>query len=149
MPPKTLPFPVIRLHDPSVDASPLSSEKIRKASLLLKRKTRQESFCNGKAVEKVCKNTSSGMVKVSAVAELRLNVRDEKSAMRLSTPAMETETSGDASFAWIRIAKARVRRPATCDREELSLFVQLTVGVLSHHAATWTCFKATRCSSTR
>jgi hypothetical protein len=30
------------------------------------------------------------------------------------------------------------------------LFVQLTVGVLLlHHAATWTCFSETRCSSTK
>jgi hypothetical protein len=44
-------------------------------------------------------------------AELRLNVRDDRSAMVLSTPAMDTEMSGEASLAWILSAKARVRRP--------------------------------------
>ena len=42
--PITLPLSVIRFHDPSVDVFPLSSEKIREASLLLRRKTRHDSF---------------------------------------------------------------------------------------------------------
>jgi hypothetical protein len=42
-----------------------------------------------------------------------------------------------------------VRRLATMDFEELNLLVQLTVGVLSHHAATCTCLRQTRCSNTR
>jgi hypothetical protein len=72
--------------------------------------------------------------------ELGLNVREDMSAIRLSIPVIETETSGEASFSWMRSAKARVRLPATIDRDGLSLSVQLTVGVLSHHAATCTCF---------
>jgi hypothetical protein len=72
------------------------------------------------------------------MAELRLKVREDMSAIRLSIPEIETKTSGEASFSWMRSAKARVRRPAMIDRNELSLFVQLTVGVLSHHAATCT-----------
>jgi hypothetical protein len=139
--PKALPFLVIRRHDPSVDGSSLSLEKISKASLLLSRKMRQELFCRGNAVEKVCKNSRSEMWNVSRVAELRLNVRDDRSAMRLSTPAMDTDIRGEASLAWMRSANALVSRPAIRDREELSLLVQLTVGVLSHHAATCTCFK--------
>ena len=83
------------------------------------------------------------------MAELRPNVREDMSAIRLSIPAIETETSGEASFSWMRSANARVRRPAMSDRDELSLFVQLTVGVLSHQAATCTCFSVTRCSRTR
>ena len=43
MSPIALPLSVIRLHDPSVDVSPRSSEKTREASLLLNRKTRHES----------------------------------------------------------------------------------------------------------
>jgi hypothetical protein len=42
----------------------------------------------------------------------------------------------------MRSAKTRVSHPAMAEQDELSLFVQLTVGVLSHQqqAATWTCF---------
>jgi hypothetical protein len=40
--PIALPFVVIRSHDPSVDVLPRSSEKIRKQSLSLRRKTRHE-----------------------------------------------------------------------------------------------------------
>jgi hypothetical protein len=43
--PIALPIVVIRTHDPSVDGFPRSSEKIRKLSLSLKRKTRHELFC--------------------------------------------------------------------------------------------------------
>ena len=89
------------------------------------------------------------MLKVSGATEWRLKVREATSAIRFLTPAMDTEMSGEASLAWMRIAKARVSRLAMVDLDELSLFVQLTVGVLSHHAATWTCFSATKCSSTR
>ena len=149
MAPIALPLAVIRRHDPSVDASPLSSQQIRERSLLLSRKTRQESPCKGKEAEKDCKNSSSVIVKVLGAAEWRLKVRDAMSAILLSTPAMDTEINGDASFAWMRNARARTSRPATREREELSLLVQLTVGVLSHHAATWTWRRETRCSRTR
>jgi hypothetical protein len=140
---------VIRSHDPSVDVVPRSSENIRELSLSLMWKMLHESFCNGNEVANICKKSSSDMAKVLSATACRLNVRDATSAIRLSTPAMETEMRGDASFAWIRIAKALVRRPATDERDELSLFVQLTVGVLSHHAATWTWRSATKCSRTR
>jgi len=46
--PIALPFLVIRLHDPSVDVSPHSSEKTCEASLLLNRKTRHESCWSGR-----------------------------------------------------------------------------------------------------
>jgi hypothetical protein len=147
--PIALPFLVIRLHDPSVDVSPLSSEKTREASLLLNRKTRHESCWSGKDAEKECKKSSSEMWNVFEVAEFRLKVRDAVSAIVFLVPAMETDTRGEASLAWMRRARARVRRPATLDREELSLLVQLTVGVLSHHAVTWTWQSATTCSRTR
>jgi hypothetical protein len=127
-----LPFSMICLHNPSVDVSPLSLEKTREASLLLNRKTRHE----------LCWSGSSEMWNVFEVAEFWLKVRDAVSAIVFLVPAMETDTRGEASL-------ARVRRPATLDREELSLLVQLTVGVLSHHAATWTWRSATTCSRTR
>ena len=97
--PIALPFVVIRSHDPSVDILPRSSEKIRKQSLSLRRKTRHELSWSGKEVSKNCKNSASDMVNVPAVAELLWNVRDATSAMVLSTPAMETEIRGDASLA--------------------------------------------------
>ena len=147
--PIALPLVVIRSHDPSVDVFPRSSEKIRELSLSLKRKTLHEAFCSGKESAKRCKKSSSEILNVVADAELRLKVRDNRSAMVLSTPAMDTEMSGDASLAWILKAKARVRRPAMAERDELNLLVQLTVGVLSHQAATWTGFSDTRCSSTK
>ena len=149
MTPVALPFFVIRRHDSSVDASPLSSEKTREANLLLKRKPRHELSCNGKAVANVCKNSLSEIWNVAVLAVLRWKVREATSAIRLLSPAMDTEINGDASLAWMRMARARVSRPAICEREELSLLVQLTVGVLSHHAATCTCLRSTRCSSTK
>jgi hypothetical protein len=147
--PIALPLFVIRFHDSSVDVSFRSSEKTREVSLLLSRKLRHEPFCKGKVEEKVCKKSSSLLVKVAASAVFRWNVRDAMSAMRFSMPAMDTEIRGDASLAWMRMASARARRPGMRDRGELSLFVQQTVGVLSHHAATCTCLRSTRCSSTK
>ena len=91
MTPIALPFLVIRRHDSSVDASPLSSEKTRKANLLLKRKPRHKSFCNGKVVANVCKNSSSETVNVVVLAVLRWNVREAASAIRLLSPAMDTK----------------------------------------------------------
>lgn len=149
MAPIALPFAVIRRHDPSVDASPLSSEQTFEISLSLRRKTRQESVWMGNVAANRCKKSMSDVSKVLRWAECRLNVREAMSAILLSVPAMETETSGEASLTWIRMASARTKRPATHDREELSLLVQLTVGVLSHHAATWTCLRDTICSNTR
>jgi hypothetical protein len=135
-----LPFADICSHDPSVDVFPRRSEKIHKLSLSLKRKTRHELSWRGKEDAKNGKKLASEILNVSAVAEFRVSVRDAKSAIVLLMPAMETEMNGDA--------KALVRRPAMAERDELSLFVQLSI-VLSHHAATWTCFRCTRCSSTR
>jgi len=149
MVPIALPFPVIRCHDPSGDVSPRNSEQTREMSLLLRRKTRHEVFWRGKADEKICKNSTSEMANVSAVAVLRWKVLDAVSAIMFSVPAMENEIKGEASLAWSRMASARVSRPATLDRDELNLFVQLTVGVLSHHAATWTWRSGTKCSRTR
>jgi hypothetical protein len=79
--PIALPFMVICSHDPSVDVSPRSSEKIRELSLLLTRKTRHEAFCKGKESEICCKNSSSDRVNVSDVADVRLNVCDAMSAI--------------------------------------------------------------------
>ena len=50
---------------------------------------------------------------------------------------------------WMGMAKALVRRPAMGERVALSLFVQLTVGVLSHQVAMWTCRSGASCSRTR
>ena len=95
------------------------------------------------------KNSSSWMLKVWSVAVLRWKVREAVSAMVLSTPAMDNEVRGDASLTWVCIAKALVRQPVMGEREALSLFVQLMVGVLSHQAATWTWRSGARCSRAR
>ena len=63
--PITLPFFVIRRHDASVDALPLSSEKTSEVSLELRRKLRQELSCKGKVELNKCKKSSSGRVNVS------------------------------------------------------------------------------------
>ena len=47
------------------------------------------------------------------------------------------------------MSRACVRRPAMGDQDALSLFVQLTVGVLSHQVATWMCQRVARCSNMR
>ena len=120
-------------HDASIDASPLSLEKTQEASLLLKQKPCHEQFCSGKRELNVSKNSSSGMVKVRLVAVFLWKVHDAVSAMVLSTPAMDKEVSGEALFMWIHIARALVRHPVIREWEALSLFVQLMVGVLSHH----------------
>ena len=109
------PFVVIRSHDPSVDVVPRSSEKIRELSLSLTRKMLHESFCSGKVSEKSCKNSVSEMANVLAATECRLKVREATSAIRFLTPAMETKIRGEASLAWMRMANARARRPATAD----------------------------------
>ena len=80
------------------------------------------------------------------VAVLRWKVRDAVSAIVLLTPAMDREVSGDASLTWMHMASARVRWPVIGEHDALSLLVQLTVGVLSHHAATCTCHRGMRCS---
>ena len=96
------------------------------------------------------KNSSLLMLKVWLVAVFLWKVRDAVSAMMLSTPVMDKEVSGEASFTCIRMAKALVRHPATGEQEALSLFVQLTVGVLSHHVVTCTCrTSGAKCSRTR
>ena len=79
------------------------------------------------------------MAKVLLVAAvLWWKVREAVLAMVLSTPAMEREVSWEAWLTWIHITKARVSRPVMGEREALSLFIQLTVGVLSHQVVTWT-----------
>lgn len=98
MVPIALPLTVIRRHDPSVDASPLSSEQTREMSLSLNRKTRQELFCRGKVEENNCKNSVSDIWKVLSVTEWQLKVRDAISAILLSVPVMETDTRGEASL---------------------------------------------------
>lgn len=100
-----------------------------------------ELSCRGNVVEKNCKNSVLGFLKVAVVAEVVLNVLEAMSAIWLSTLAMDTKISGEASwFAWRHKAKVHVCHPATRDLEDKSLLVQLTpVGMLSHHAAMWTC----------
>ena len=61
---------------------------------------------------------------------------------------MDHVTSGDAWLTWMRRARARTRRDATIDLDELSLLDQLTVGVLSHHAAACANLRLVRCSRT-
>ena len=89
------------------------------------------------------------MLKVLSVAVLQWKVHKAVLAMVLSMPAMDNEVRGDASLTWMHIAKALVRRPAMGEWEALSLFIQLTVGVLSHQVATWTCRSGVSCSRMR
>ena len=63
--PVMLPFFVIRRHDTSIDALPLSSEKMSEVSLELRWKLHQELFCKGKVELNKCKKSSSAMVNVS------------------------------------------------------------------------------------
>ena len=143
------PFLVSRRHNTSVNALPFSSEQTRETSLLLRRKPCHEQFCSGKEELNVSKNSLSVMLNVLSVAMLRWKVHEAVSAMVLSMPAMDNDVSGDASLMWMRMAKALVRRPAMGERVALSLFVQLTVGVLLHQAATWTCQSGASCLRTR
>ena len=76
------------------------------------------------------------MLKVRSVAVLWWKVCNAVSAMVLLTPAMDNDVSGEASLMWMHIARALVRCPAIGEWEALSLFIQLTVGVLSHQVVT-------------
>ena len=109
MVPVVLPFFVRHRHNASIDASPFSSEQTRETSLLLKQKPCHKQFCRGKEELKVSKKSSSGMVKVSSVAVLRWKVRNAVSAMVLLIPAMDNDVRGEASFTWMRMARALVR----------------------------------------
>jgi hypothetical protein len=75
--------------------------------------------------------------------------RDATSAILLRMPAMETVTSGEASLTLMRIMRARTRRWPIFDLLEVMRRAQLTVEVLSHHAATCSCLRSTSSSSTR
>ena len=70
------------------------------------------------------------------MAVLQWKVRKAVSAMVLLTPTMDNSMSGEASLMWMHIARALIRRPVIGEWEALSLFVQLTVGVLSHQMVT-------------
>ena len=76
------------------------------------------------------------MLKVRSVAVLWWKVHEAVLAMVLLTPAMDNDVSGEASLTCMCIARALVRNPAIREREALSLFIQLTMGVLSHQAVT-------------
>ena len=146
MAPVMLPFCVRRRHDASINASPFSSEKTHEAILLLRWKPCHEQFCSGKEELKVSKKSLSEMANVWLVAMLRWKVRDAVSAIVLSTPAMDREVSRDTSLTWMHMVSARMRWPVIGEHDALSLLVQLTVGVLSHHAAMCTCHRGMRCS---
>ena len=62
--PVTLPFFVICRHNASVDALPLSLEKMSEVSLELRQKLHQELSCKRKVELNKCKKSSSGMVNV-------------------------------------------------------------------------------------
>ena len=89
------------------------------------------------------------MANVSPEAWRLLKNRDATSAMIFFTPAIDQVIRGDAWLICKRIARARTSRAATMDLDELILLAQLTVGVLSHHAAAWESFSGARCSRTR
>ena len=147
--PIMLPFFVIHCHDASINALPLSSEKMSEVILELRQKLHQELSCKGKVELKRCKKSSSGRVNVSLVAVLQWKVHDAISAILLLMPAMEWEMSRDASLMCMHMARAHISHPAIGEWDALSLFVQLTVGVLSHQVATWMCCRVARCSRTR
>ena len=146
MVPVMLPFSMRCHHDTSIDALPFSSEKMHEAILLLRQKPCHEQFCNGKEELKVSKKLLSEMTNVWLVAMLRWKVCDAVSAIVLLIPAMDREVSRDTSLTWMCMASTCVRQPAIGECDALSLLVQLTVGVLSHHAATCSCHRGTRCS---
>ena len=146
MVPVMLPFHVRCRHNASIDTLPFSSEKTCEAILLLRRKPHHKQFCSGKEELKVSKKSLSEMTNVWLVAMLQWKVHDAMSAIVLLTPAMDREVSGDALLTWMCMVSACMRRPAIGECDVLSLLVQLTVGVLSHHAATCTCCRGTRCS---
>ena len=75
--------------------------------------------------------------------------RDATSAILFSMPAIDTVTRGEASLTLMRIMRARTRRCPIFDLLEVMRRAQLTVDVLSHQAATCSCFRSTRSSSTR
>ena len=61
---------------------------------------------------------------------LSLKIRDAKSASLLRCPAIDRDTIGDVSFAFILSANARISRAARLDFDD-NFHTQLTVGVLS------------------
>ena len=63
--PIMLPFFVIHRHDTSIDALPLSSEKMSEVILELRWKLHQELSCKGNVELNKCKKSSSGRVNVS------------------------------------------------------------------------------------
>jgi hypothetical protein len=75
--------------------------------------------------------------------------REATSAMSFRQPWMETVTSGEAWLTLIRIMRARTRRWPMRERLEVMRRAQLTVDVLSHHAATCSCLRRTSISNTR
>jgi hypothetical protein len=136
MTPIALPLLGIRSHDPSVDVIPRSSEKISILSFVLNRNIFQELACGWGNLElNMCKNFSSDTWNVSPEAFCLLKIREAVSAILLRTPAIDHVCNGDAWFVCSLTANARTSRAATIDLDELILLAQLTVGVLSHHAA--------------
>jgi len=147
--PIVAPFFVIRSHDSILDGLCCSLEITSEQTLFGSRNIVQEAFCGrGKRRENSCKKMSSSAVSNTSVA-WEPKAHDAMSAMTFSVPAMDTVINGDASFTWMWRDRARMSRAATHDLDELSLFAQLTVGVLSHHAATCTCLSSVRFLSTR
>ena len=71
------------------------------------------------------------------------------SARSLETPAMESVERGDDSVTCWRMARMWASWLAINNFVDLSLLDQLTVGVLSDHAATWRCLRVgVICSNT-
>ena len=77
------------------------------------------------------------------------NERDATSAISFSSPAIETESSGDAFRALCLIARARRSLPATMECFDAKRFAHETVGVLSQYIATCEyCRSVTKYSNT-
>ena len=78
-----------------------------------------------------------------------LKERLARSAIGLSTPAMEMAARWEDWLVIMRQARDRVSCCPMRDLEELILVVQATAEVLSHHTAVCRCFMGTICSRRR
>jgi hypothetical protein len=82
-------------------------------------------------------------------APVLLNDLLARSAMVLSTPAIDKAAKWEDLLVIILQARARVSCWPMSDLEELILAVQATAEVLSHQTAVWRCSMGTSCSSRR
>jgi hypothetical protein len=132
-------------------AHPRSSEKTKELSLVLSWNSSQESsWSRGNWVLKEFKKEGLEEAKVAAEALPAGSKECEAtSAMSFRQPWIETATSGEASLTLLLIMRARTRQWPMRERLDVIRRAQLTVEVLSHHAATCSFLRRTSISRTR